>query len=79
MIEQTVHLLSRQAQSVELVEEAIGGGNDTAGSNATYLKGEKRHTHREIERRKENGLAQYIIAKYIQIYLYISLKFYSQR
>lgn len=74
MIEQTVHLLSRQTQSVELVEETIGGGNDTAGSNATYLKGEKTHTHREIERRKEKWISTMHNRKiYTNIYVYISV------
>lgn len=38
MIEQPVHLLARQSQCVELVEQTVSGGHNTAGSNATHLE-----------------------------------------
>lgn len=66
MIEQPVHLLARQSQCVELVEQTVSGGHNTAGSNATHLE-DQSETGTEMggrERGREetqNGLAQFII------------------
>lgn len=50
MIEQPVHLLARQSQRVELVEQTVSSGHNTAGSNATHLEDQ---SETEIERERE--------------------------
>lgn len=55
MIEQPVHLLARQSQCVELVEQTVSGGHNTAGSNATHLEDQSETgTERGIERERRN-------------------------
>lgn len=57
MIEQPVHLLARQSQRVELVEQTVSGGYNTAGSNATHLEDQSEtETERKKEREKKHKM-----------------------